>query len=374
MSVDFRMLQSGNEGDHMRSALALARQGLGRVWPNPSVGCLIVRDGVPISRGRTGDGGRPHAEERALGAAFGPVRGATAYVTLEPCAHERKGGSCADRLVASGVRRVVVACADPDQRTSGRGIEKMRVAGLSVDCGILEKEALALNRGFVLRCTEGRPMFSVKVASTIDGKIATANGESRWITGDSARRRSHLERASHDAVLTGIGTVLADDPELSCRLAGVHGGPVRIVVDTNLRIPLQSRVLSTPQAGPVWVVAGEGVNSDKHQKLVEKGVDILCVTRDASGQCDLGNVAMVLASRGLTRVLVEGGSILSASFLRLNLCDRLLWFRAPSLIGADGLAAPGELRVRALAGRIMLERREIIPLGHDCLEIYERPA
>ncbi len=216
----------------MRAALALARRGLGRVWPNPAVGCVLVRDDHVIGRGWTRAGGRPHAEAEALMRAGEAASGATAYITLEPCAHTGKTPPCAEALIGAGVKRAVIAVEDPDPRVSGKGIEMLKEAGMEVAIGIGEKEAKRLNAGFFSRITRGRPLITLKTATTLDGRIATGTGDSRWITGPGARRRGHMMRAMNDAVLTGIGTVLADDPSLTCRLPGLEDrSPVRIVVD-----------------------------------------------------------------------------------------------------------------------------------------------
>ncbi len=359
---------------YMRSVLSLARQGLGKTWPNPSVGCVIVKNGSVIARARTADGGRPHAEKLALAKALEDVRGASAYVTLEPCFHEREGGSCAQALINSGVSRALVACTDPDQRTAGRGIAAMRAAGLEVVAGVFEGEARELNKGFFLARELGRPLFTLKTATTLDGKIATKTQESQWITGALARRRGHLERSCHDAILTGIGTVQADDPELTCRLTGVHRQPVRIVIDTNLSISHRSRILETVHKGPVWIVCANGQAVEKQKQLIDRSVDIIEVNLDKSGQCDLKELSAILAKRGLTRVLIEAGMRLNGAFLRSGLVDRLLWFRAASILGDDAYASVPGLGIERLTDLYSFERREIIPLGPDLLEIYKRQA
>src|SRR5918994_6733853 len=224
---------------HMAAALALSRRGLVNTWPNPAVGCVIVREGRVVGRGWTQPGGRPHAETEALARAGDQARGATAYVTLEPCSHWGRTPPCCDALIAAGVARVVVATGDPDPRVDGRGMRRLREAGIAVDQGLLEAEARAVIAGFVRRITRGLPLVTLKLATTLDGRIATASGESRWITGAAARRAAHALRARHDAVLVGSGTVLADDPDLTCRLPGMERGvPIaRVVADARLRTP-----------------------------------------------------------------------------------------------------------------------------------------
>ena len=240
----------------MRAALALARRGLGTTWPNPSVGCVVLAaDGRVVGRGWTAEGGRPHAETRALAMAGGAARGGCAYVTLEPCSHFGVTPPCADALVAAGIARVVVGCGDPDVRVSGRGVARLRAAGVEVALGVLEGEARAVAAGFLSRVERGRPVVTLKLASSLDGRIATRSGDSRWITGAEARRAGHGLRASHDAVMCGVGTVLADNPELTCRLAGARRRTlVRVVVDSSLRTSAGARLVATAGESPSWVL------------------------------------------------------------------------------------------------------------------------
>src|SRR5512134_1017521 len=237
-------LPTGDEDAHwMGVALTLARRGLGNTWPNPSVGCVLVRDGRVVGRGWTQPGGRPHAETEALRRAGDLARGATAYVTLEPCSHHGRTPPCCNALIAAGVARVVCAMRDPDPRVDGRGFARLREAGIEVVEGLLEAEAQALNAGFARRIREGRPFVTLKLATTLDGRIATARGESRWITGPEARREAHALRARHDAILVGSGTAVSDDPDLSCRLPGA--APVkslRVIADARLRTPPTAQV------------------------------------------------------------------------------------------------------------------------------------
>ncbi len=229
----------------MRAALALARRGLGTVWPNPAVGCVIVNEGRVVGRGWTQPGGRPHGETEALRRAGEAARGGTAYVSLEPCCHWGKTPPCTDALVSAGVQRIMVAMDDPDPRVAGDGIRRLRAAGLDVETGLCGTEAAEVNAGFLTRLRLGRPLVTVKLASSLDGRIATAGGESQWISGPPARERAHALRADHDAIMVGIGTVLADDPQLTCRLAGLDSrSPVRMVIDRNLRIPATARLIA----------------------------------------------------------------------------------------------------------------------------------
>ncbi len=358
---------------HMRAALALAARGLGNTWPNPAVGCVILRDGVVVGRGWTQPGGRPHAEAEALGRAGAQARGATAYVTLEPCNHHGRTPPCSEALIAAGVARVVVACGDPDPRVAGSGLARLREAGLEVVTGVAEAEAWALNEGFFRRVQEGRPLYTLKVASTLDGRIATRGGLSQWITGPTARAWGHGLRARHDAIMVGIGTALADDPELTCRLLGLaHRSPVRIVVDSRLRLPLTGRLVTGARAVPTWIVTRDDADPARLGVIADCGVEVIQVPADSAGLPDLVQASAVLAGRGLTRVLAEGGATLAASLLRAGLVDRLEWFRAGAVMGGDGLPAVQGFGVDRLEGMARFERVAVRPAGADLAESYVR--
>src|SRR6266446_3099076 len=258
---------------HMRAAIALARRGLGDVWPNPAVGCVIVRKGRVVGRGWTQPGGRPHGETVALARAGVAATGATAYVTLEPCCHWGKTPPCADALIAAGLRRVVVALEDPDPRVAGAGIERLRAAGIEVEVGLCAAEAAEINAGFLQRVRLGRPLVTLKLATSLDGRIATAGGESRWITGPLARERAHLLRATHDAILVGTDTVLADDPRLTCRVPGLsRRSPVRVVIDRHLRISPGARLIAEARQVPTSVVTPGAADPDRQKALRNAGV------------------------------------------------------------------------------------------------------
>jgi diaminohydroxyphosphoribosylaminopyrimidine deaminase / 5-amino-6-(5-phosphoribosylamino)uracil reductase len=356
---------------HMRAALALAARGLGRTAPNPAVGCVLVRDGTVVGRGWTQPEGRPHAETEALARAGDAARGATAYVSLEPCAHTGKTPPCADALVAAGIARAVVAVEDPDLRVSGRGITRLREAGICVDVGACAAEAGALNAGFFLRVAEGRPLVSLKLATSLDGRIATRTGDSRWITGDAARRRGHLLRATHDAILIGTGTALADDPELTCRLPGLADrSPVRVVLDRTLRLPEAAKILAT-KGVPTWIVAAAPSDAARKTALERGGAQVIDVPA-VDGRLSLKDALRALGDRGITRLLVEGGSTLAGSLLQQDLVDRIYWFRSATIIGGDGLAAAGSLAVERLADVKPFERVDAEMLGADVLETYRR--
>ncbi len=334
---------------HMAAALALAARGLGETWPNPSVGCVIVAaDGRVAGRGRTAPGGRPHAETRALAAAGEAARGGTAYVTLEPCSHHGQTPPCADALVAAGVARVVVAADDPDKRVNGAGLARLRAAGIDLTAGFMAAEAAETLAGFFTRLRLGRPLVTLKLATTLDGRIATASGESRWITGPSSRRAVHALRGRHDAVMVGVGTVLADDPDLTCRLDGYRERPLlRLVADTGLRTPAGSRLCAGAPGHPLWLLC-HSARGQLAEALAAAGAVCLEVPA-AAGGLDLGAALAAVGARGVTRVLVEGGARLAASLLRADLVDRVVWFHAPAVIGGDGVAAISALNVGHLA-------------------------
>ena len=260
-----------DDTSHMRSALALARRGLGNTWPNPSVGCVIVRNNRVVGRAVTAPGGRPHAEPQALAMAGASARGATAYVTLEPCCHHGRTPPCTDALIGAGIARVVIAARDPDPRVNGQGVAKLRAAGIAVEEGVLAGEAAEILAGFHQRTTTGRPLVTLKLASTLDGRIATHSGESRWITGEPARRAAHVLRGRHDAILVGVGTVIADDPDLTCRLPGFRPTRiVRVVADSHLRTSMTSRLVATARETPTWMLIRHGTDATRRHAFADR--------------------------------------------------------------------------------------------------------
>ena len=350
----------------MAQALRLAARGLGNVWPNPTVGCVVVRDGRVLGRGWTQAGGRPHAETEALRRTGGAALGATAYITFEPCAHYGRTPPCTMALLHAGVRRVVVATADPDPRVDGQGLAQLRQAGVEVRAGVLEAEAEALNAGFIRRVRTGRPLVTLKLATSLDGRIATRAGASRWITAGRARIEAHRLRATHDAILIGSGTALADDPSLTCRLPGLeHRSPLRVVVDRRLRLPATAALVRSAGARPVLVVAGPDADPERARALEAAGVEVARLEGGAPAA-----PLEELGRRGVTRVLVEGGAMLAASLLRARLVDRLIWFTAPLLIGGDGLAAVGSLGVDALDEAHRLREAGARTLAPDRMQGY----
>jgi len=352
----------------MTAALELARRGLGRAWPNPSVGCVIVCDGRVVGRGATRRGGRPHAETEALALAGAAARGATAYVTLEPCAHHGQTPPCTDALIAAGLARVVIAMEDPDPRTEGQGIARLKASGIAVTLGTCGAEAARVNAGFVSRITRARPAVTLKVAATLDGRVALDTGESKWITGEDARRRGHLLRASHDAIMVGSGTVLADDPALTCRLTGMETSqPVRIVADSGLRTPLDSMLARSIDLAPLWLVCGEHVAAETVVAWREIGAEVIAVRRGDDGRLSVDMMMLALGERGLTRILLEGGPSLATATLRAGLVDDLIWFLAPRMLGGDSRSALGALETRALADAIQGTPIGLARVGSDTM-------
>jgi diaminohydroxyphosphoribosylaminopyrimidine deaminase/5-amino-6-(5-phosphoribosylamino)uracil reductase len=359
----------------MRGALTLAQRGLGSVAPNPAAGCVLVKDGHVVGRGWTQPGGRPHGETEALERAGPLAAGATAYVTLEPCAHHGETPPCAEALVAAGVARCVVAVQDPDPRVSGAGLARLREAGLDVVVGTLAEEAAELNAGFLMRVATGRPLVTLKLATSLDGRIATGNGESRWITGEAARAYAHLLRAQHDAVLVGGGTAVSDNPRLDVRVAGLEArSPQRVVLDGRLRVPLSHDLVARAKEQPTLLLTGAAGPEDKLAALERAGVEVATVERDDDGRLSLDAVLALLGGRGLTRLLVEGGGEVAAGLFRADLVDRMVWCHAPGVIGGDGVAAVGGYALARLADMTRFRRQSATGMGEDLVETYARAS
>ncbi len=359
---------------HMRAALALARRGLGTSWPNPAVGCVIVREGRVVGRGTTAPSGRPHAETLALAMAGEAARGATAYVTLEPCSHHGRTPPCADALVAAGIVRVVIGARDINPKVAGAGIARLRAAGAEVTEGVLAEEAEEMAAGFFSAIRRGRPLVTLKLASTLDGRIATRTGESRWISSEPARRASHALRGRHDAMLVGVGTALADDPDLRCRIEGFRPTQVvRVVADSRLRLRLICRLVATAREAPTWILAREDANPDRRAALTRAGAEVIPVPGAALG-VDMTEALRALAARGITRLLVEGGAQLAASLLRADLVDRLAWFHAPTVMGSDGWPAAAAFGVEKLAQMPRFEPVSGARIGNDMFTELRRVA
>jgi len=329
--------------------LRLARRALGTAWPNPAVGCTLVRDGRIVGRGWTQPGGRPHAETEAIRRAGKAAKGADAYVTLEPCSHVGKTPPCAEAMIDAGIARAVIAIEDPDPRVSGKGTAWLRSAGIEIVEGVCADEAAEINAGYQLRLMHGRPLFTLKIASSLDGRIATAAGDSRWITGAPAGATAHRLRADHDAVIVGISTAMADDPALTCRLPGLEArSPVRVVLDSTARLPAGSVLACTAADVPTWLFTTIAAPADRVEALEALGVRVMRVEANDDGWPAPAAVAEVLAEEGITRVLIEGGGTVAAAFLAAELVDRVAWFHAPRVIGADGIPAAAALGVETV--------------------------
>jgi diaminohydroxyphosphoribosylaminopyrimidine deaminase/5-amino-6-(5-phosphoribosylamino)uracil reductase len=354
----------------MRHALRLGALGLGECWPNPSVGCVIVAQGRVVGAARTGERGRPHAETQALAQAGQDALGATVYVTLEPCAHHGTTPPCADALIKAGVARVVMACLDPDPRTAGQGLARLRKAGLAVETEVCAADAAAQHRGFFRRVNHGLPEAVMKIASSLDGHCIDHAGKSQWITGEAARAHGHGLRAKVDAVVTGIGTVLADDPMFTCRLPGLESrSPIRVVLDTQLRIPLSSQLVSSARSYPTWVITtARGVEEAASHvtELREHGVKLLVA--DHEGRVPPRIALSLLAAEGITRVLVEAGPQLSAAFLDAHVVSTLYWYRGSMLLGGNAISALAARTVSESPRQTLTAR---LALGPDHLDVYE---
>ncbi|WP_322891359.1 MULTISPECIES: bifunctional diaminohydroxyphosphoribosylaminopyrimidine deaminase/5-amino-6-(5-phosphoribosylamino)uracil reductase RibD [unclassified Yoonia] len=357
-----------SDARYMALALQLGRRGMGRVWPNPAVGCVIVNHGHIVGRGWTQDGGRPHAEVVALSQAGDAARGATVYVTLEPCAHHGKTPPCAEALIAAGVARVVVAVGDPDPRVAGRGIAMLEQAGIAVETGLLADAARADHAGFLSRITAARPFVTLKLAGTLDGRIATASGESQWITGPEARRAVHMMRARHDAVMVGAGTVRADDPALTVRGLGIKGQPVRVVVSRAAKLPLTCQLAQTARQSPVWIC--HGAEADVADWVALGAVSLPCAVR--AGQVEPEAMMQALAGAEITRVFCEGGGMLAASLLGAGLVDELVVMTAGRAIGAEGTPSLAAMGIGRLVDAPRFALLDLARLGEDVMMRWGR--
>jgi diaminohydroxyphosphoribosylaminopyrimidine deaminase/5-amino-6-(5-phosphoribosylamino)uracil reductase len=358
----------------MRAAIALARRALGTTWPNPAVGCLIVRDGAIVGQGVTAPGGRPHAETQALAMAGEAARGATAYVTLEPCAHHGQTAPCATALIEARVARVAIALRDPDPRVNGAGIALLRAAEIEVTEDMLAEEARPGLAGFMTRITQNRPTVTLKLATTLDGRIATSTGDSQWITGTPARKSAHALRGRHDAIMVGVGTVLADDPDLTCRIEGYTSRPApRLIADSHLRTPLTARIVATARETPTWLLHCAGADPARLDALRDAGVVCLQVAADDMG-IDPHAALATLAEAGLTSILLEGGGRLAAAMLRAGVIDRLALFQAPAIIGGDGIPAIAAMGTTLIEAMPRFTRVAETQAGDDLLAEFCRIA
>jgi diaminohydroxyphosphoribosylaminopyrimidine deaminase/5-amino-6-(5-phosphoribosylamino)uracil reductase len=354
----------------MELALSLGRRGLGRTWPNPAVGAVIEKGGIIIGRGWTQPGGRPHAEVEALRRAGAAARGATLYVTLEPCSHHGKTPPCADAVIAAGISRVVSALEDPNPEVAGEGHARLRAAGIAVDVGVDAEAARRDHAGHIRRMRQGRPHVLLKLAISADGKAGAAGGTPIAITGEAVRERVHLLRAHSDAIMVGIETVLADDPLLTCRLPGMaKNSPVRIVADSMLRLPIGSRLVRSACDVPVWALTGVVAPQQAEFILLPLGVEVLR-SRKRTGRLDLKDGLEFLAAKGITRLMVEGGPTLAAAFIAADLVDEAVLFHSPHIVGSDGVHALATASMKALTERLRHVASE--PIGPDRQDIYER--
>jgi diaminohydroxyphosphoribosylaminopyrimidine deaminase / 5-amino-6-(5-phosphoribosylamino)uracil reductase len=361
----------------MSSALALGRRGLGNVWPNPAVGAIIVRHGpaeaVVVGRGWTQPGGRPHAETEALARAGSLARGATLYVTLEPCSHQGKSPPCADAIVAAGISTVVSALEDPNPEVAGRGHARLEAAGIGVRTGTGAAEAAQAHAGHIRRIREQRPEVTLKLAISADGKAGLAGRRPAAITGERARDRVHLLRAMSDAIVVGIGTALADDPLLTCRLPGMAArSPARVVFDASSRLPLDGRLVASAKEVPLWVFTAASAPSGREEALRARGVEVMQVEISAPGRLDLGAALRLLAARGITRLLVEGGPILAAAMIASDLVDEVALFQASASIGPEGIDALEGMPISVLARAQRFKSIGVECLGPDRLETFVR--
>jgi diaminohydroxyphosphoribosylaminopyrimidine deaminase/5-amino-6-(5-phosphoribosylamino)uracil reductase len=362
--VEDDALAEADDRRFMALALALGRRGLGRTWPNPAVGAVIVKNGVIIGRGWTQPGGRPHAEVEALrragAAANDATFGATMYVTLEPCSHHGKSPPCADAVIAAGIARVVSALEDPNPEVAGSGHARLRAAGIAVDVEIGAEEARRDHAGHIRRMRDGRPHVTLKLAVSADGKAAAAGRRPIAITGEAVRERVHLLRAQSDAIMIGIGTALADDPLLACRLPGMEKrSPVRVVLDTTLRLPLASRLVETARETPVWVIAGPNAPHPAEEALRAKGVEVFRIAAHGE-RLDLAGALKLLAARGITRLLAEGGPTLAAALIAADLVDEAILFQSAKIVGEDGIDALDDAAMAQLTQRLKPVRNEAI--------------
>lgn len=355
----------------MQLAFTLGQRTLGRAWPNPAVGAVVVKDGVIVGRGWTQPGGRPHAETEALRRAGKAAQGATMYVTLEPCSHQGQTPPCADAILRAGIARVVTAMEDPNPEVAGQGHERLRAKGVIVATGLGEAQARRAHAGHIRRVRDGRPHVLLKLALSADGKVGAAGRKPIAITGEVARAQVWLLRARYDAILVGIGTVLSDNPSLTCRLPGMlDHSPVRVVLDARLRVPIASSVVATARETPTWVVCAPEASTMAEQVLRDKGVDVLRVEA-SDGRLELESTLRALAARGITRLMVEGGPMVAASFVKADLVDEAVVFRSQKTI-PDGIDALEGLPLTELTASPRLKSMGVEQIGDDTVEHFER--
>lgn len=359
----------------MRVAIAEARRAEGRTTPNPPVGCVIISaDGRLLASGHTAIGGRPHAEIQALAMAGAAARGATAYVTLEPCAHHGQTGPCADALAEAGIARVVVALRDPDERVNGRGIDRLAENGIALRIGVEAEAARRVMAGFLSRTTRSRPFVTLKTATSLDGMIALADGAKRWITGPRMRNYVHLQRSRSDGLLSAVGTVLADDPEFTCRLPGLRAdSPHRFILDGSLRTPLTARLFASVGEAGLTFFCRENIDADAVAAVQAAGAEVRPVAVDGRGKLSLAAVLRSIAEAGIGSLMIEAGGQLAASLLREDLVDRILWTSSQHLIGADGIPSISPLATQELPPQASFDVIAEGGFGPDRFLMLERP-
>jgi diaminohydroxyphosphoribosylaminopyrimidine deaminase/5-amino-6-(5-phosphoribosylamino)uracil reductase len=362
----------------MAAALRLGRRTLGQTHPNPAVGCIVVRsegdNRIVVGRGSTAPGGRPHAERIALAEAGAAARGATAYVTLEPCAHESKAGPCANALVEASVARVVTAMADPDPRTSGAGHEILAAAGVAVTTGVLAEEAARAHSGHITRITKGRPHVTLKLAVSADGMIGRREGERMLVSGKPAFEAVQIMRTAYDAMMVGIGTVLVDDPRLTVRLPGLaRRTPARVVLDAFARMPPTAKLLQTIDEAPLRVFVASDAPHERIAALMAAGAEAIPVAA-SGGRLDLAAVLQQLAIDGFTRLLAEGGAEVASSLISADLVDEVIIIRAPVIVGADGVRALGGMALSAIERSPRYRQIDVALVGEDVMLTYQRAA
>ncbi len=366
--MDYYQLMNSNDYKFMNLAINISKRNIGLTGSNPSVGCVLVKNEEIIATGVTAYNGRPHAETVAIKKAGKNSIGSTLYVTLEPCSHFGKTSPCVDLIIDSGIVKVVIAVIDPDQRVNGLGIKKLKKAGIEVIIGILEKEAKEINRGFFMIKTIGKPHISVKLATSLDGKIATYNFDSKWITGIKSREYAHLLRARNDAILIGANTVKKDDPMLDCRITGLeHYSPKRIIVSDSLDIDINSKIIKSAKLIPTYIAT----TNYNHQRFLDLGIGIiLCMEDKIKGGVDFTDLVKKLADLEINNLLVEGGNSIATRFLQENLIDKLIWIRSAGIVGNDGIAAIGDLKLDQISMTKKFSKIAVKELEDDIVTIY----
>ncbi|MEM1388636.1 MAG: bifunctional diaminohydroxyphosphoribosylaminopyrimidine deaminase/5-amino-6-(5-phosphoribosylamino)uracil reductase RibD [Pseudomonadota bacterium] len=363
---------SDTDRPYMQHALALGARGLGQVAPWPSVGCVLVKDGRVVGRGRSDRVTHRHAERMALDQAGETARGATAYVTLEPCSHQGSTPPCADALIEAGIIRVVAALEDPNPLVAGQGLARLRAAGVAVEVGLCADQARAQHAGFLRVVQGGRPYLTLKLAASLDGRIATATGESQWITGPAARRLVHLMRARHDGVLVGGGTARADDPSLTVRGLGMTHQPVRVVWSRHLDVPLDGALARSAGEVPVWLCHGEDADAGAVAAWQARGARLFALPIGPSRHVEPDAALRALGQAGLTRIFCEGGGAMAASLMQAEMVDQLVIFTGGIALGAEGRPSLGALGLDRLADAPGFTLREMRPVGPDVMQVWSR--